>query len=98
MRALDRADKTLDSRLKVCAGVVSTGGIWLEKEARTMSDIELATRLLHVLRAYYWLGEPHPAKLDSLYPLTAGKAAAWRAVEELLKRYPYQPDTSSGES
>lgn len=57
------------------------------------------TRLLHVLRAWYWTGAGvfDPARADQLYPEYAGqrgthdgRARLWLAVEKFLDAHPYE--------
>lgn len=53
------------------------------------------TRLLHVLRAWYWTGAGvfDPARADPLYPRdatsNANRAQLWAAVDNLLDDQPY---------
>lgn len=60
-----------------------------------MDDLTQATRLLQILRAWYWNGAGvfDPARADPLYPepnTIRNRSAMWEEVCEFLKDRPYR--------
>lgn len=63
-------------------------------------DLKEATRLLHVVNAWFWRAsdDPDSARVDPLYPArgtSCSKAPLFAAIRALLDRYPYGGATST---
>jgi hypothetical protein len=63
-------------------------------------DLKEATRLLHVVNAWFWRSsdDPDSARVDPLYPArgtSCSKAPLFSAIRALLDRYPYGGATST---
>lgn len=65
-------------------------------------DLKEATRLLHIVYAWFWRSsdDPDSARVDPLYPArstSSSKAPLFSAIRALLDRYPYGGATSTKE-
>lgn len=63
-------------------------------------DLKEATRLLHVVNAWFWRAsdDPDSARVDPLYPArgtSCSRAPLFAAIRALLDRYPYGGATST---